>query len=518
MGNQLTKYLQLRDTTAVCNCSTGSLEEDFQDDFLILPRRGHTDTHNNEVRNFNDAGGALALCIRVAICADLYYPAKFDGTDGKLSSAGLVQATNGKLYGTSYYGGANNSGAMFEISTDGTLTTLYNFCSQSDCADGEYTYSVPVQAADGNFYGTTYLGGDNDDGTVFKLTPGGTLTTLHSFNGTDGSQPLAGLVQATNGDLYGTTYTGSSNGHGEVFKITKGGAFTLLHSFCSQSACADGSNPFAGLLLGTDGNLYGTTLGGGASNGFGTVFKITPNGTLTTLHSFCLQSGCPDGQFPQTGLVQATNGILYGATITGGTHNAGTIFSITTSGKLATLYNICAQGGCPDGNYLYVPMIQATDGNLYGIMDVGGASNHGTIFKMTLSGALTTLYSFCSQPNCADGEYPNAGLFQDTNGSLYGTTADGGVSGDGTVFSLSLGLSPFVETQPASGRVGVPVRILGTNLTGTTSVSFNGSAAAFKVVSSSEITTTVPLGATTGEVKVVTPGASLLSNLPFQVH
>jgi len=249
----------------------------------------------------------------------------------------------------------------------------------------------------------------------------------------------------------------------------------------------------------------------------GTVFRITPSGTLTTLHSFCSQSGCPDGEFPQTGLVQATNGNLYGTTIIGGAYGSGTIFEITPSGALSTLYNVCSQGGCPDGNYLYAGLIQATDGNLYGVMEIGGANNGGTIFKITPSGTLTTIHSFCSQPACADGQYPAAGLAQDTNGNLYGTTADGGANGDGTVFSLSVGLGPFVETQPTATKVGATVNILGTNLTGATSVNFNGKAATFTVMSSSEITTTVPAGATTGEVQVVTPSGMLLSNVSFRV-
>jgi uncharacterized repeat protein (TIGR03803 family) len=441
----------------------------------------------------------------------------FDGKDGRESNAGLVQATNGNLYGTTYYGGTKNSGEVFEITLGGTLTTLYSLCSKSGCTDGEYTYATPVQGTDGNFYGTTYLGGSKELGTVFKITPSGTVTTLHTFGGSDGSQPLAGLVQATHGNFYGTTYMGGSAGKGEIFKITPSGALTTLHSFCSQSGCTDGENPFAGLIQGVDGNLYGTTFGGGSAKGFGTVFKITPGGSFTTLHSFCTQRSCPDGQFPQTGLVQAGNGNLYGTTITGGAYGDGTIFKITTSGTLTTLYNVCSQSGCPDGNYLYAGLIQATDGNLYGIMDVGGANGSGTIFKITLSGTLTTLYNFCSQSGCTDGQYPAGGLVQATDGNLYGTTADGGADGKGTVFSLSVGLGPFVETQPTAGKVGATVNILGTNLTGATSVNFNGKLATFTLVSSSEITTTVPAGATTGEVQVVTPGATLLSNVSFRV-
>jgi uncharacterized repeat protein (TIGR03803 family) len=280
----------------------------------------------------------------------------FDGTDGNKSFAGLIQATNGNLYGTTYYGGARNSGDVFEITPGGTLTTLYSLCSKSGCTDGEYTYAVPVQGTDGNFYGTTYLGGSKELGTVFKITPSGTLTTLHTFDGTDGSQPLAGLVQGPDGNFYGTTYYGGSQGDGEIFKITPSGTLTTLHSFCSQTACKDGRNPFAGLVQAVDGNLFGTTYVGG-THGYGTVFKITPSGTFKTLHSFCSQSGCPDGEFPQTGLVQATNGNLYGTTIIGGAYGSGAIFEITPNGTLTTLYNVCSQSGCPDGNYL----IRGTD-------------------------------------------------------------------------------------------------------------------------------------------------------------
>ena len=440
----------------------------------------------------------------------------FNGADGKLPYAALVQATDGNLYGITYYGGAASSGNVFKITPAGSLNTSYSFCSKSDCADGEYSYATPVQGTDGNLYGTTFLGGANDQGTVFRLSSSGTLTTLHSFDGTDGSEPQAGLVQAGNGAFYGTTYSGGSKGRGTVFKVTSSGTFTLLHSFCSQSNCTDGDNPFAPLILGTDGNLYGTTLAGG-SHGDGTVFKITPSGTLTILHSFCSQSGCPDGEFPQTGVVQGTDGNFYGTTILGGAYSNGTIFKITPSGSFTTLYGVCSQTGCPDGNYLIAPLIQATNGNLYGIMDTDGAHGYGTIFTITTTGTFTTLYSFCSQSGCSDGEYPAAGLVQDTNGNLYGTAADGGANGNGTVFSLSVGLGPFVETLPASGKVGTTIKILGSNLTGATSVTFNGTPATFTVSSSTFITATVPAGATTGTVQVVTPGGALSSNLPFRV-
>jgi uncharacterized repeat protein (TIGR03803 family) len=464
--------------------------------------------------------------------------ASFNGTDGAYPTAGLVQATNGNLYGTTSTGGAYGGGTVFKITPSGTLTTLYSFCAQSGCTDGGYPALGLVQANNGDLYGATSGGGANNGGTVFKITPGGTLTTLYSFCSqsgcTDGIDPLAGLVQATNGDLYGTTLYGGASNDGTVFKITPTGTLTTLYSFCSKSVCTDGNGPFAGLAQATNGELYGTTVWGGANTnpdfpgGGGTVFKITPSGTLTTLYRFCSQSGCTDGARPAAGLVQATSGELYGTTVAGGANTnpdfpsgGGTVFKITPSGTLTTLYRFCSQSGCTDGALPQAALVQASDGYLYGTTSQEGANgNYGTVFKITPSGALTTLYSFCSQSGCTDGSMDGntaAGLVQATNGDLYGTTELDGANGDGTVFRLSVGLGPFVETLPTSGKVGAAVKILGTNLTGATSVSFDGTAAVFTVASASEITTTVPNGAATGTVQVVTPSGTLSSNVPFRV-
>ena len=279
----------------------------------------------------------------------------------------------------------------------------------------------------------------------------------------------------------------------------------------------DGGYPYGGLIQGTDGNFYGTTRNGGAQN-YGTVFKITQTGTLTTLYSFCFQSGCTDGYFPESRLVQAANGELYGTTVGGGVSSTctgcGTVFKITPAGTLTTLYTFEGQadGGGPSSG-----LIQATDGNFYGTAAGGGETSScggcGTIFKITPAGTLTPLENF----DLTDGSTPYAGLVQATNGNVYGTTAFGGAFGAGTVFSLSIGLGPFVETLTASGKVGAAVTILGNDLPGATSVTFNGTAAKFKVVSSTEIKTTVPSPATTGKVKVVTPSHTLTSNLNFRV-
>jgi len=512
----------------------------------LLPVLALLDASLGKLKWGNRASAVLVLCAAtaMALSAQTFTALfSFDGTDGTTAfgSAGLVQATNGDLYGTTFEGGSYGYGTVFKMTPSGTLTTLYSFCPQSGCTDGAYPYAGLVQAANGDFYGTTGEGGANGGGTVFKITPGGTLTTLYSFcsqsNCTDGNYPAAGLIQATNGDLYGTTYEGGANpapiysgGAGTVFKITTSGTLTTLYSFCSQSGCTDGYDPEAPLVQATNGDLYGTTAAGGASDvcygGCGTVFKMTPSGILTTIHTF---AGYPtDGSFSTAGLVQAANGDFYGTAVYGGAYCApngcGTVFKMTPRGTLTTLYSFCYQGGvCLDGESPDGGLVQAADGNFYGTTQGGGGYpadyffGSGTIFKITPSGTLTTLYSFCSQPNCTDGNGPYTGLVQDTDGTFYGTTGYGGADNDGTVFSLSVGLGPFVKTQRTYGTVGAVIEILGTDLTGATSVSFNGTAAAFTVVSPSLIAASVPAGATSGKVQVVTPSGTLSSNVPFRV-
>jgi uncharacterized repeat protein (TIGR03803 family) len=448
--------------------------------------------------------------------------ATFNGTNGAQPYAGLVQGINGSFYGTTFGGGANSLGTVFEITAGGTLTTLYSFCSQTNCTDGSGPFAGLVQASDGSLYGTTYYGGayGYGFGTVFKITPGGTLTTLHSFAGTvlgatgDGAYPRGGLIQATDGNFYGTTSGGGVADSGTVFEITAGGTLTTLYSFCSLADCADGSGPDVGLVQAGDGSFYGTTDSGGTHGG-GTVFQISAAGNLTTLYSFCSQTNCTDGGYPNAGLVQGADGNFYGTTDEGGAHGEGTVFQISAAGSLTTLYSFCSQTSCTDGGYPNAGLVQATDGNFYGTTMNGGTTDYaGTVFEITAGGTLTTLYSFCSQTNCTDGSDPYAGLVQATDGNLYGTT--GGYA-YGTVFSLSVGLGRFVETQPTSGPVGSAVNILGTNLMDATSVTFNGTAAAFTVVSSSEIETTVPVGASTGAVRVTTPSGTLNSNVAFRV-
>jgi len=293
----------------------------------------------------------------------------------------LIQGTDGNNYGTTVRGGVYEQGTVFKVTPDGTLTALYSFCSQVNCTDGAEPFSRLVQAG-GNFYGTTAIGGANDGGTVFEITPAGQLTTLYSFcsqtNCTDGAEPFSGLVQA-GGNFYGTTVSGGANGRGTVFEITPAGQLTTLYSFCSQTNCADGELPYAGLVQ-AGGNFYGTTEYGGANAGRygfgGTVFRITPGGQLTTLYSFCSQTNCADGAEPLSSLVQA-GGNFYGTTVEGGANGFyGTIFEITPAGQLTTLHSFAYT----DGADPTAGLIQATDGNFYGTTEGGGANGRGTAF------------------------------------------------------------------------------------------------------------------------------------------
>jgi len=374
---------------------------------------------------------ATAIASRAQILTTLYsFCSQANCNDGAYPYAGLIQASDGNFYGTTEFGATNGDGAVFKITPSGTQTVLYSF----DGPNGAIPYAGLLQAADGNFYGTTYVGGTGHNcggwsgcGTVFKVSPSGTLATLYSFCREyacpDGNEPAAGLIQATDGNFYGTTVLGGVNHHGTVFTITAAGALITLYSFSGP----DGMQPAAGLIQATDGNFYGTTVLGGA-NGYGTVFKITTSGTLTTLHSFGSQPN--DGALPEAGLVQASDGNFYGTTYFGGSNGDGTVFKFTPSGTLTTLHSF----GGDDGASPNAAVVQASDGNFYGTAESGGANNEGTVFKMTPSGTLTRLHSF----NGPDGDEPLAALVQARDGNFYGTTAGGGANGEGTVFRLVL--------------------------------------------------------------------------------
>jgi uncharacterized repeat protein (TIGR03803 family) len=474
----------------------------------------------------------------------------FDGTNGANPAGSLIQGRDGNLYGTTLTGGSNTNkicvggtcGTLFKISPRGKLTTIYNFCSHTNCADGAVPVAPLVLSTDGDLYGITERGGNTGSscpnaslgcGTVFKITTAGKLTTLYNWcsqpNCADGlytsSPETNAFVQAADGNFYGTNeYGGNASNTGTAFKLTPNGALTTLYTFCSQTNCTDGGYP-TGLIQAADGNFYGTT--GGVFT-WGTVFQLTPQGSLTTLYSFCSQSNCTDGAYPHAPLIQAVDGNFYGTTAAGGANEntlcedaCGTAFKITPKGVLTTLYNFCSFADCTDGSRPQFSLLQGSDRNFYG-STTGGDLQHGVIvFRLSSAGKLETLHTFDINTRSV---FPQA-LFQATNGTFYGVTLEGGKykgclgsgSSCGTVFKLVVGLGPFVETVPTAGTVGEPVTLLGTDLSAATQVTFNHTAANFKVVSKTEIHTKVPVGATTGFVFVTTGEQRLKSNVKFQV-
>jgi uncharacterized repeat protein (TIGR03803 family) len=460
---------------------------------------------------------SLSLAAALPLSAQTFTTlGRFNGTNGAGPYAVPAQGPNGQLYGATGYGGANDQGAVYELTPQG-LTLLHTF-SELEAAQ---PFASFLLTSSGNFYSTTFEGGPlPGPGTIFQMTPAGDVTVLYYFcaltNCVDGANPNAALLLATDGNFYGTAVTAGANGDwGAIFRMTPTGDVTTIYSFCSQANCTDGSFPYGPLVQGTDGNFYGTTGGGGANNR-GSVFEITASATLTTLYSFCALANCSDGSTPFNGLVQSVNGNFYGTTYIGGSKNNGTIFRLTPTGVLTVLHSFCSQPNCTDGALPNDALWLATDGNLYGTSYQGGAHNAGVIFKISPAGAFSVIHHFCSQRNCFDGSFPIAGVMQATNGSFYGTATSGGF-GSGTIYQLSVGLPPFVQTVPSFGRAGTQIIILGNGLSSVTALSFNGSPASFSVVSDTEIAVTVPTGATTGPVKVRTVGGTLKSSTLFQV-
>ena len=359
----------------------------------------------------------------------LYSFGSYSG-DGKNPGSNLIER-GGNFYGTTFSGGANNYGTVFKLTPTGKETVLYSFCSQPNCTDGENPSSGVIADKDGNLYGTTIYGGAW--GTLFKVTPTGEENVLFSF-GTysgDGAWPVGGVIMDKEGNFYGTTSLGGANDSGTVYKITPTGEESILYSFYSYPG--DGSSPQAGVIMDNKGNLYGTTSGSGANNN-GTVFKLTASGEETILYSF--GSHPADGGTPVTGLVMDKEGNLYGTTSSGGAHNFGTAFKLTPTGQEKVIHSFGS--GSADGrggaNQL---IIDEETGILYGTSPLGSGKCYGTVFKMTLAGKETLLHHF--YPDTGDGYDPQGALLMDSKGNLYGTAAGGGHNayGGGTVFKIT---------------------------------------------------------------------------------
>jgi len=457
----------------------------------------------------------------------------FPGTPGPVNPnvEAIAQGRDGELYLTAAGGDAKAlnctityCGAAFKMTTSGVVTDVFDF-SNNDCGPvncGNGAYGGLTLGADGNFYGAFFYGGTTtaNDGEVFKLTPAGVLTSLHSFTGgSDGTRPYAAPIQAANGTFYGTT-SSATVADSTAYSVTSTGVFTTLHTFTG----ADGQSIYAPLVQGSDGNFYGGTVAGGTTN-HGVIFKMTSSGTVTVLHNFTGTDGSNDS-FP---LIQASDGNFYGTTYSGGTAGAGVIFKISPGGTYTVLHNI---NGTTDGNGPWGSLVQATNGKLYGVTSNMEIGLYGTIFSVTTSGTFTTLYSFTGG---TDGGNPLSPLVQHTDGLLYGTTNVGGdtnclsvvningqqveVVGCGELYSLNIGAKPFIKLSTTSGKAGTTVGITGQGFDSTSVVKFGGvPATKITLTGTTYITATVPAGAVDGYVTVTTGSTTLSSLKTFTVH
>jgi uncharacterized repeat protein (TIGR03803 family) len=436
------------------------------------------------------------------------FPIGSGATSGIAFPQVMSQGRDADLYGTIYNDGTKNVGTVFKITPAGTLTTIYNFCFLTSCADGSYPMGGVTLGFDGNLYGTTQTGGGaGKAGTVFKVTPLGTLTTLHAFgNGTDESVPVYTTLQGQDSNTYGVSVGQYVGQYGAFFKITPSGGFSVLHDF----AYKDGTYPNLP-TQGTDGNFYGTTVFGGSKN-LGVVYKMTTAGKVTVLHNF---TGYPsDGTYPKGILVQGSDGNFYGTTYQGGSNNQGSIFKITPAGVLTIIHNFIYKFPSFDGQLPQAGLALGPDGNFYGTTGGGGTKGYGTLFKVTPAGTETILHNFCD-PTCTS-IYPATPMTLHTDGKFYGNT-NGNSLGGSVFYSLDVGFKPLVNLVTWTGKVGATVEILGQGFTGTKQVLFGSVPATFQNVSDTYMTAKVPAGAPTGTVTVNTFTTTFKSNRMFLV-
>jgi len=414
----------------------------------------------------------------------------FDGVHGANPSYPelLAQGRDGDLYGTAPFGYYSEAGVVFRSTPGGASRIVHGF----RVSDGNHPYGGLTLGEDGEFYGTTALGGSNEDGTVFKITSNGALVTLYSFTAAD-PQPQAPPIQAADGYFYATSST-------LAYKVTSQGIYTALGSIPGDS--------YGPLLQATDENLYGTTWNGGTSQN-GTVFKVEPSGAVTTVVDFDFAHGSA----PYGPLIQASDGNFYGTTTAGGSNKQGVVFRLTPQRALTVMHSFPDPSYSNDGTAPEAGLVQASDGNLYGVTGGGGSLGYGVLFEITLAGNYSILYNF----DLSTGGNPGSTPTQHTNGTIYGMTEEGGADNQGVLYSFNMGLPSFAKLLPAAGRVGRVVDILGQGFTSTTSVSFNGTTAAFKVQSDTFLRAIVPSGATTGVVTITTQGGMLSSNQAFRV-
>ena len=444
---------------------------------------------------------AMAIAAPAQTVSTIY---KFSsGTNPNLPAGVMAQGQDGNFYGITLSGGGPaNQGAIYKISPKGVLTSLHAMAD----SDGT-TCSGLTLGTDGNFYGTCHNGGANDYGTLFKVTSAGALTVLHNFaaqgSTSDGCEPLAPPIQASNGDFYGTTSFCGANNYGTVYKLTLAGAYSLLYSF--QGPPDDTLLPLG--LIEADGELWG--VGNGWIISGGGIFKITLAGKESLVYTFKANSdgAYPDGEYPSANLIQGSNGDFYGTTEEGGTAKEGTIFEVTAAGKETVLYSFPNQ---TDGAYPSLPLTQGPNGLLFGAATdcAGGGCSQAGLFDITTAGVYKNLYLYplvCS--NCGQ---PEAPLLLSTNGTFYSTTEQGGI-GVGSFYSLNDGYSPFISlVNVTSGAEGAQVGILGQGFSSKSVVEFGGTkATTTKLTGTTYILATVPAGALTGDITVTTGSTKL---------
>jgi uncharacterized repeat protein (TIGR03803 family) len=405
----------------------------------------------------------------------------------------VAQGRNGEIYTIS-----TNQGGLLSATTSGMFAEVAQ----------PFGNGVTL-GSDGNFYTAQYFDRVGC-GEVWKTTPQGTATELNTICGADGNGPESSPVQAPNGIFYGTSSEIPSGGAGTIYSITSSGTVGLVHTFVA----GDGNNPVAPLVVGSDGNLYGGTRSGGTNND-GVLFKVTTGGTYTVLHNFAGS----DGADLEHGLFLGSDGNLYGVTQIGGSANNGAFFKLTNSGTYTVLYNLPISYSPANSS-----LVQATDGNLYGLLGQGNSSEPGWIYSITTAGTFTILHEFCQQTNCTDGIAPSTPLMQHTNGNLYGFTVHGGDTsvcggnGCGVLYSFNIGKGAFANLGSTSGKEGVKVGIFGQGFSAKSVVKFGGTqATAFTASGTTFLNATVPAGALTGSVTVTTGSTTLTSSRTFNV-
>jgi uncharacterized repeat protein (TIGR03803 family) len=413
---------------------------------------------------------ACALCLLASAAPAQNFQVLYTFGNGAIgeSPAGLIAGTNGNFYGNAINGGSNDWGSIYQITTTGTTKPVYSFKDSFTTYDGTNPESPLVQGTNGHFYGMAEAGGTNDSGTIFQVAATGGFTPLYSFTelkqkgttglvtNSDGASPISALVLSTNGNFYGTTPLGGVNSYGTLFELTHAGKMTVLYSFSNS---IDGGSPKAALLEFTNGYLYGTTTTGGTSD-FGTVFQATAAGKVIPIYSF---TNGLDGAAPEAALVNGHDGSLYGTCTEGGANGTGTIFKITTNGLLTSLYSFSPPMYFPDSVVFYnndggspKTLLPGADGNFYGVAYDGGINGSGSIFEFNPTGGLTVLYAFNYSYDGLEADSDGANpisLLQTSDGSLYGIAYDGGTNTYGTFFLL--GFPPQITLQPTNLSVAL---------------------------------------------------------------